>query len=103
MNFFIMSQGKLVEVTGQPLMAHIGNEHRLLASFDLDGQKWLADVATGVTLTSINPMALSRYTTRKVSGKGLAVRLLTKVLHEKGERQVLALLHSQPVINNPDQ
>ena len=45
MNFFIMSQGKLVEVTGQPLMAHIGNEHRLLASFDLDGQKWLADVA----------------------------------------------------------
>lgn len=103
MKFSILAQGKQVEVTGHPLMAHIGNERRLLASYDLDGRQWLADVATGVTLTSINPVALSRFRTRKVSGKGLAVRLLTKVLHEKGERQVLALLHSQPVINTPDQ
>jgi len=101
MTFFILLNGEQVEVSGQSFMADIAGEHRLFATYDLNGRKWLADVATGISLTSVNPNAHARFALRKASGKGLARRLLTKVLHEQGERQTLALLSDQPVIN-PD-
>ncbi|AJY53181.1 hypothetical protein [Halomonas sp. KO116] len=101
MTFFILLNGKMVEVSGQSFMADIAGEHRLFATYDLNGRKWLADVATGITLTSMTPNVHARFSMRRASGKGFARRLLTKVLHEKGERQTLALLSDQPVIN-PD-
>lgn len=99
MDFLVIVNGEHVQVSGQPLMAPIGAEHRLLATFDFDDRKWLADVATGITLTTIRPTNNSPFSTRKTSGRGLALRMLAKTLHEKGERQVLAILTSQPVIN----